>query len=145
MSTARTAETTRSTSTGFKFPDEMENEKKTLSKRNVYDYNKMLEDFQLRDLIIKDRKKRLKHLVEVNRLYKSHVQSMRTSIIQTEQDKIDKTKQEIEARNQRHKVQQEINLKQRAAKTQRMNRDAKGENVRKQHKVKLMEEETKRI
>ena len=145
MSTARTAETTRLTSILYKFPNEMENERKTLSKRNVYDYNKMLEDFQLRDSIIKDRKKRLKHLVDVNRHYKTQVQSMKTSIIQNEQDKIDKTRQEIETRNQRHIAQKQINLAQLQAKKERMNRDAKGEHVRKQHKVKLLEEETKRI
>ena len=53
-------------STGFKAPDDMESEKTTLRKRNDYDYDKMLEDFHLRDSIVKERKKRLKKGLPVN-------------------------------------------------------------------------------
>ena len=132
-------------STGFKAPDDMESEKTTLRKRNDYDYDKMLEDFHLRDSIVKERKKRLKNLVEVNRQYKGQVQTMKNTIVQNEQDKIDKTKQEIEAKEKRHKTQQEINEIEREAKKKQLNRNGKGEKARKQHLLKLNEQEEFRL
>ena len=132
-------------STGFKAPDDMESEKTTLRKRNDYDYDKMLEDFHLRDSIVKERKKRLKNLVEVNRQYKGQVQTMKNTIVQNEQDKIDKTKQEIEAKEKRHKTQQEINEIEREAKKKQLNRNGKGEKARKQHLIKLNEQEEFRL
>ena len=52
-------------STGYQPPDEMEIAKTSLKKRNVYDYNKMLEDFHLRDSIVKKKKEQLQNLGEL--------------------------------------------------------------------------------
>ena len=55
----------------------MELAKDDLRKVNEYDYFKMIGDFHLRDSMMKERKKRLKHLVEVNRKYPTQVHSMK--------------------------------------------------------------------
>ena len=132
-------------STGYQPPDEMEIAKTSLRKRNVYDYNKMLEGFHQKDIVADKQKKKLKGLVQMNKKYKSQVQSMKNTIIQNEQDKIDKTKQELEEREKRHRAQQIINESLREEKRLRMNRDVKGEKARKKHLVKLDEDEEFRL
>lgn len=143
MSSA-TIDATRSSS-GFKAPDEMEIAKTSLKKRNVYDYNKMLENFQLQDTIVRDRRKRLKHLVEVNKQYHGQVESMKLSKIQSEQDKIDKTKKELEEREKKYKTQQEANEKEREEKRIRMNRDGKEESAHRKYIINLTEQEAIRL
>ena len=74
----------------------MEIAKEDLKRINDYDYNKMIEDFQLRDSMVKERKKRLKHLVEVNKNYSSRVDTMKETVRSAEFEKIQKCKREIE-------------------------------------------------
>lgn len=63
----------------------MELAKSDLKKQNDYEYNKMIEDFQLKDSIVKERKKRFKNLVDLNKRYPTQVSSMRETVRYTEE------------------------------------------------------------
>ena len=85
----------------------MELAKDDLRKVNEYDYSKMIGDFHLRDSMMKERKKRLKHLVEVNRKYPNQVHSMKETVRNTEEMKIKKYRIEILEKNKRYQAHQE--------------------------------------
>ena len=62
---------------------------------NDYDFNKMVEHFQLKEALTQERRKRFKKLIEVNKQYLSKVDTMRDTIKNEEMKKIIKTKKEL--------------------------------------------------
>ena len=125
----------------------MELAKSDLKKQNDYEYNKMIEDFQLKDSIIKERKKRFKNLVDLNKRYPTQVNSMRETVRYTEEMRMKKMKKELNDKQQRYEEQreqirsqnEEANLKN---KKLRENRE---ENIRKNFNKAKEKQEEKRL
>ena len=125
----------------------MELAKSDLKKQNDYEYNKMIEDFQLKDSIVKERKKRFKNLVDLNKRYPTQVNSMRETVRYTEEMRMKKMKKELDDKQQRYEEQreqirsqnEEANLKN---KKLRENRE---ENIRKNFNKAKEKQEEKRL
>ena len=125
----------------------MELAKSDLKKQNDYEYNKMIEDFQLKDSIVKERKKRFKNLVDLNKRYPTQVNSMRETVRYTEEMRMKKMKKELNDKQQRYEEQreqirsqnEEANLKN---KKLRENRE---ENIRKNFNKAKEKQEEKRL
>ena len=125
----------------------MELAKSDLKKQNDYEYNKMIEDFQLKDSIVKERKKRFKNLVDLNKRYPTQVNSMRETVRYTEEMRMKKMKKELNDKQQRYEEQreqirsqnEEPNLKN---KKLRENRE---ENIRKNFNKAKEKQEEKRL
>ena len=125
----------------------MELAKSDLKKQNDYEYNKMIEDFQLKDSIVKERKKRFKNLVDLNKRYPTQVNSMRETVRYTEEMRMKKMKKELNDKQQRYEEQreqirsqnEEANLKN---KRLRENRE---ENIRKNFNKAKEKQEEKRL
>ena len=125
----------------------MELAKSDLKKQNDYEYNKMIEDFQLKDSIVKERKKRFKNLVDLNKRYPTQVNSMRETVRYTEEMRMKKMKKELDDKQQRYEEQreqirsqnEEANLKN---KKLRENRE---ENIRKNFNIAKEKQEEKRL
>ena len=125
----------------------MELAKSDLKKQNDYEYKKMIEDFQLKDSIVKERKKRFKNLVDLNKRYPTQVSSMRETVRYTEEMRMKKMKKELSDKQQRYEEQreqirsqnEEANLKN---KKLRENRE---ENIRKNFNKAKEKQEEKRL
>ena len=125
----------------------MELAKSDLKKQNDYEFNKMIEDFQLKDSIVKERKKRFKNLVDLNKRYPTQVNSMRETVRYTEEMRMKKMKKELDDKQQRYEEQreqirsqnEEANLKN---KKLRENRE---ENIRKNFNKAKEKQEEKRL
>ena len=60
--------------------------KENLQRMNDYDFNKMVEHFQLKEALTQERRKRFKKLIEVNKQYLSKVDTMRDTIKNEDRD-----------------------------------------------------------
>ena len=125
----------------------MEIAKEDLKRINDYDYNKMIEDFQLRDSMVKERKKRLKHLVEVNKNYSSRVDTMKETVRSAEFEKIQKCKREIEDKSRRYEAQREQIRNQNDEKNIKNKNimKEKEKNAKRNHKIVLEKQEERRL
>ena len=117
-----------------------------MKKRNEYDYNKMIEDFTLRDTIAKDRKKRFKPLVELNRRYPKLVKEMKNTVKENELKKIQRFRDEYLKKSQRYEEQRELirgekNEKNAKEKKERLENETR---VKRKHTIALEKQEEER-